>query len=156
MTLVALLAVAAALVSCSPAPESRLEAYAAEAQDIHAQLLARLPDDLEGQARTTSRAWIDESEWAVPRERQVAHWTTESIVPVAGSAAADAAAAIGAHLRSSRWEAESVEDPDGSAYEVYRLPEDGGEWIVEVARREGHPLRVMVQSPVTVRGADEH
>jgi hypothetical protein len=147
---------AVALAGCSAvAPASRLDAFETRAETIHSELLGRLPGDLEQSARTASRAWIDESEWLVPRERQTAHWTTESVVDISDAAAVAAAGAIAAHLADAKWTAESTVDPDGSAYEVYRLADDGGEWIVEVARSDGAPFRVMVQSPVTVRGADD-
>lgn len=148
---------AASLSACAvPAPESRLDAYETRAESIHAELLAQLPADSDGEVRTRSRAWFDESEWLVPRSRQVAHWTTESTIGLVDEPApAAVAASLGAHLVAESWTAESVVEPDGFHSDVYRLVEGDGEWIVEVSWNSGHRIVVIVQSPVTVRGADE-
>ena len=141
---------AAVLTGCAAPPESRLGDYEARAAKIHAELLEQLPADRF--VDTRSRAWFNESEWLVPAERQVAHWTTESTITLDDAPPA-AAAALGEHLVAERWTAESVVEADGFHSDVYRLSEADGEWIIEVSWNDGRRLVVIVQSPVTVRGA---
>ena len=142
-------ALAAILAGCAAPPDSRLDDYETRAEGIHAELLAQLPDAAD--QTVSSRAWFDESEWLVPAERQVAHWTTESTLTLDDPLPA-AAAALGEHLIAERWTAESIVEADGFHSDVYRLSEADGEWIVEVSWNDGRRLLVMVQSPVTVRG----
>lgn len=146
--------VVAVLTACAPAPESRLDAYETRAEEINANLLAELPPGEDQPVRVTSQARFDESEWLVPRDRQVAHWTTESTITLAADTASAAADALGVHLVAERWTAESVVESDGFHSDVYRLAEPEGEWVVEVSWNDEHRLLVIVQSPVTVRGAD--
>lgn len=142
----------AILTGCAAPPDSRLDEYEARAEEIHAELLATLPDAAD--QTVSSRAWFDESEWFVPAERQVAHWTTESTLMLDDPLPA-AAAVIGEHLVAERWTAESIVEADGFHSDVYRLSEADGEWIVEVSWNDGRRLLVMVQSPVTVRGSGQ-
>lgn len=141
---------AATLTGCAVAPESRLDDYEKRAEEIHAEVLAQLPAGAEH--TVSSRAWFDESEWLVPAERHVAHWTTESTITL-DAPLPPTAAAIGEHLVAARWTAESIVEADGFHSDVYRLGEADGEWIVEVSWGDGRRLVVIVQSPVTVRGA---
>ncbi|MET1043193.1 MAG: hypothetical protein ABWX59_03600 [Microbacteriaceae bacterium] len=153
----ALAVLVGALTGCSvAAPESRLDVYEARAEDISAELIAQLPTATA--VRTDSRAWINQTEWFVPSERQVAHWTAESTIEFAGDTAS-VAAALGTHLVTEDWTAESIVESDGAHSDVYRLGDKDvggdGEWIVEVQWQDGRDLLLMVQSPVTVRGTEE-
>jgi hypothetical protein len=151
-------AVTAALTGCTvAAPTSRLSDYEARAEDIHTELLEQLPDGIGAAADVASSASIDETEPFVPRERQAAHWTTESTVELPSSSAPEAADALGAFLIGENWVAEPTIDDVGGAMpivDVYRLEEDDGEWMVQVHRDEDAQLLLIVQSPLTVRGSD--
>jgi hypothetical protein len=155
---------AAALAGCSAAaPASLLGVYETRAEDIHTDLVAHLPAGAALSVQTSSRAWIDETEWLVPRARQVAHWTTESTIDLADPTAHPAAAeAVGALLVAEGWTAESIVESGGARSDIYRLgvadstaggtADSTAEWIVEVQWTAGRHLVLVVQSPVTVRG----
>ncbi|MFJ6652890.1 hypothetical protein ACIQLJ_08865 [Microbacterium sp. NPDC091313] len=155
VTLVTASGVLIGATACSAQPvDGRLDEFQPRAEEIHQRVIEAVPDDATSSA-ATSAASIDESEWLVPRERQAAHWSTQSLVTVGATGARDTARLAGVPLIDAGWSAESIADADGSFADTYRLQDaGGGEWIVDISQTPQGRLAVLVQSPLTVRGSE--
>lgn len=159
MRLSAIVVAAAALAGCSaPAQDGHLDEYRERAAEIHADLLERLPGRGATEIATTARGQFGERQLLTGPESDAAVWVVESVIDFpAASPPAKAAATVGEVLTEEEWLSEPTVDQGGTTpfAKVYRMPEDGGEWIVQIfwSDPDSHPrMAISVQSPVTVRG----
>lgn len=122
-------------------------------------MLERVPGNEASEVRVTSQPQFGEPKVLGGPQRGIAFWTIWSTVEVSTEETpAEAAEAAGTSLLDQQWKAEPTVDQGGTMPYVttYRLAEPDGEWIMLISWPAGddyHRISLLVQSPLTVRGA---
>lgn len=156
------LALALALGGCAMTPESRLDDYRAEAETLTADLLAAIPPALvDGEPVVESSERVGETASTTPQPADPMWWnvTADQQLTAVADASESAAAAVSAALEGDGWTKRRAREADGgeTVYDAFRRGAGDEEWYVEVmrvraAKGERGLVRVLVASPVTVRG----